>query len=142
VCSLGEAWSVLVVEDDEAICELVEEILTEEGYEVRCAQDGRHALRLVEERPPGVILFDLAMPDMGGEGFIAMYRSLPNADAALIVVSGAHDLVDVAARIRADDYLTKPFDIDQLLGVVTRFAPASARTTLMNALLVGQQSPG
>jgi DNA-binding response OmpR family regulator len=129
----SEPWSVLVVEDDEAICALVEEILSEEGYEVRCAQNGRHALDLVGERRPAIVLFDLTMPDMGGEAFVAAYRSLPSADAALIAVSGAHDLADVAARMGADDHLTKPFDIDRLLGVVAKFAPSKARTLLEGA---------
>jgi DNA-binding response OmpR family regulator len=118
--------SVLVIEDDESISALVEELLADEGYEVRCAHDAGGALDLIGQRPPAVILFDLGLPDMGGEQFVTAYRSLPNADAALIAVSGAHDLADVAAHIGADDFIAKPFDINDLLGTVKQAVPAKS----------------
>ena len=123
---INGAGSILVIEDDESTRALMEELLADEGYDVRCAQDGGGALDLISERPPAVILFDLGLPDMGGEQFVAAYRSRADADAALIAVSGARDLGDAAARMGADDYLTKPFDIDRLVAAVRQVATAAA----------------
>jgi len=109
---------VLVVDDDEGICDVIDAVLTDEGYEVVCARNGGHALRLLQERDPAVVLFDLVMPDQSGEDFINACRQPPNGAVPMIVVSGMPNLEQVAATIGADRFLTKPFDLADLLDTV------------------------
>ena len=110
---------VLVLDDDEGIRELIETVLSEEGYEVVGARDSSTALRVVQERPVSLIFFDLSLTHGSGEGFLSAYRALPEATATTIVLSGAANLPETAARLGADGYLTKPFDLDDLLAAVT-----------------------
>ena len=109
---------ILVVDDDEDICDVIELVLTDEGYEVVCARNGGHALRALQERPPALVLFDLLMPDQAGADFIIACRRVPNGDAPMIVVSGFPGLDQVAAQIGADGFLAKPFDLTVLLDTV------------------------
>ena len=109
---------ILVVDDDESICDVIDAVLTDEGYEVVCARNGAHALRLLQERAPALVLFDLVMPDQSGEDFIAACRQVPNGAAPMIVVSGMPHLDQIAATIGAVRFLTKPFDLTDLLDTV------------------------
>ena len=109
---------ILVVEDDESICGLIESTLTDEGYEVVRARNGGHALRVLRERAPALVLFSLVMPDQGGEDFIAACRRVPNGAAPMIVVSGMPKLDQIAAQIGADGSVAKPFDLIVLLDTV------------------------
>jgi CheY-like chemotaxis protein len=109
---------ILVVDDDEGICDVIELALTDEGYEVVCARTGGDALRVLQERPPALVLFDLVMPDQGGEGFIAACRQVPNGTVPMVVVSGMPNLDQVAAQIGADGFLAKPFDLTDFLDTV------------------------
>ena len=114
---------VLVLDDDVGIRELVEAVLFEEGYEVVSARDTDAALRLVQERPATLIFFDLALAHGSGESFVSAYRALPDATASMVVLSGAPNLQETAARLGADGYLTKPFDLDDLLAAVKAAIP-------------------
>ena len=109
---------ILVVDDDESICDVIELALTDEGYEVVCARNGGDALRLLQERPPALVLIDLVMPDQGGEDFINACRQVPNGAAPMIVVSGFPNLDQIAAQIGADRFLAKPFELTDLLDTV------------------------
>ena len=111
---------ILVLEDDQTTRELLEIVLTDEGYEARSAGTVSQALAVARERQPAVILFDMLLPDEGGEGFVRAYRALPGAMARLIAVSGIADLEDEAGRIGADAFLAKPFELDELLAVVAK----------------------
>jgi CheY-like chemotaxis protein len=114
----NEMGYILVVDDDEGVRDVIELVLADEGYEVVCAGNGGHALRALRERPPALVLFDLVMPDQGGADFIAACRRVPNGDAPMIAVSGLPSLDRVAARIGADGFLAKPFDLTVLLDTV------------------------
>jgi DNA-binding NtrC family response regulator len=111
---------ILILDDDAAIRELLEILLTEEGYEVESAQDNSHALAAIKEREPALILFDMRSPGAGGHAFVEAYRELPDASAILIAVSGIADLEQEAARIGADGFLPKPFDIEDVLAMVRK----------------------
>src|SRR4051794_12289430 len=88
----NEMGYILVTDDDDSICDVIESILTDEGHEVVCARSGEQALRLLQERRPALVLFDLVMPDQGGADFIDACRQVPNGAAPMIVVSGMPDL--------------------------------------------------
>src|SRR5688572_2295636 len=107
----NEMSYILVVDDDEDICDVIELALTDEGYEVVCVRNGGHALRLLQVRLPALVLFDLVMPDQGGEDFINACRQVPNGAGPMIVVSGVPNLDQVAAQIGADGFVAKPFEL-------------------------------
>jgi CheY-like chemotaxis protein len=109
---------VLVVEDDEAISELVEEVLTDEGYAVRCAQSGAEALALAEQEQPSLILADMGLAAGSGAALIESYRQMPEARARIVLVSGMARLQQEAARLNVDGFVCKPFELDALIGTV------------------------
>jgi two-component system OmpR family response regulator len=114
----SESPYILVIDDEQTICEVVDMILVDEGYKVRSAGTISAALRLVQERQPDLILLDLTLPGPGGEGFVAAYRQLPNATASIVVMSGRVDVEQRVTTIGANGVLAKPFEIDALIQTV------------------------
>ena len=125
--SAGEADYILIIDDDEAICNLIELALGDEGYEVACCTDPVAALGLVAERPPGLILLDLRMPTMDGASFVRAYRALPNSAAPIVVFSALPNAEQYAARFGAVGSIAKPFNLDDLLAVVSQALSLFAR---------------
>ncbi|MEX2983377.1 response regulator transcription factor [Streptomyces sp. C36] len=108
--------SVLVVDDDPDVRAAVVDSLTVEGYAVRSAADGLEALSAVASAPPGAIVLDLAMPVLDGLAVCRRLREL--GDRTPVLVLTARDAVsDRVAGLDAgaDDYLVKPFALDELL---------------------------
>jgi two-component system, chemotaxis family, chemotaxis protein CheY len=118
---------VLVVDDDESIGEFVSMALADDGYDVVTALDGAAALELIERERPDVILLDMRMPIMDGWEFARRYREMTGPHAPIIVVTAARDADDRAAQIEADGVLAKPFNLDDLLGLVDRYARPGGR---------------
>jgi two-component system response regulator MprA len=109
---------VLVIEDDDAISDLLRRGLTYEGYKVSVAQDGITGLRLARDTPPDLVVLDLMLPGLDG---LEVCRRLRAADDVPILVLTARGTVsDRIAGLDsgADDYMVKPFSIDELLARV------------------------
>ncbi len=115
---------VLVVDDDEAISEFVSWVLVDEGHEVATAANGAIALKVAEQVRPDLILLDMRMPVMDGWEFARAYRDGRRRVAPIVVVTAAQDAALRAREVAAEGYLGKPFDIDDLIAAVERFAPA------------------
>jgi DNA-binding response OmpR family regulator len=124
------AFSVLVVEDDGDLVALMELVLSDAGYRVRTAQDGAAALALVAQEMPGLILLDMRMPGMNGWEFAREFRDRYDRAAPIVVVTAAENARARAAEVDADGWLAKPFEIDEVLGMVAAHA---ARATAMGA---------
>lgn len=107
--------SVLIVEDDRRLARAVTISLRARGYEARAATDGSQALTMVEELMPDVIVLDLGLPDIDGTDLIRRLRAW--TEVPIVVLSGRSESADKvdALDLGADDYLTKPFEIDELL---------------------------
>jgi CheY-like chemotaxis protein len=118
--------SVLVVDDDEVICDLIELALGDEGFEVACCTDPADALGLLAERPSGLILLDLRMPAMDGETFVRTFRAMPNAIAPIVIFSALPNVEEHAARLGAIGSITKPFELDDLISTVNQALPLRA----------------
>ena len=118
------AATILVVDDDAMIRSYVAEILTDEGYQLELARNGREALDLLDRRArdgraqPDLILLDMRMPIMDGWAFAEAYRARPGAHAPIMVVTAAHDAELRASQVGADGVISKPFDLEQLLDAV------------------------
>ncbi len=110
---------VLVVEDDAWIRWFMCDVLSEEGYEVLEAADGRTAIRLVDENPPHVMLLDIAMPGVTGVEVLRHLRSRRRTRTLPVLVVSAYPRVltpDDEASVAC--VLTKPLRIDKLLAAV------------------------
>jgi DNA-binding response OmpR family regulator len=117
--------TVLVVDDEPALCQALRMILELEGHRVSTATDGATALLEATRDPPAVVLLDLQMPGMDGyQTQVALQVQLP---AVPIVFMTAKDRVwQAVAEHRAAGALPKPFDVDLVLDTVARFIPAPA----------------
>jgi CheY-like chemotaxis protein len=116
-----ESNRVLVVDDDALIRDTIATALSDEGYAVRVAADGRAALDTLDEWLPDLIVLDLMMPVMDGQAFRAAQRtSNTAADIPVIVLSAAHNVQARAASIGAVAVFPKPFDLGTLLDAVAR----------------------
>ena len=106
---------VLVVDDDPQILRALRINLTAHGYQVRTAADGTGALRLAADRHPDVVVLDLGLPDLDGTDVIAGLRGW--STVPIIVLSARTDSADKvdALDAGADDYVTKPFGMPELL---------------------------
>jgi CheY-like chemotaxis protein len=115
---------ILVVEDDDDIRDTLREVLIGEGYDVDVAKDGLDAYnKLQAAEHASLVLLDMMMPRMDGETFLTTLKGHPElADVRVIVLSGNALARDRAQELSAAACLVKPFELDDLLGVVHRFA--------------------
>lgn len=107
--------TILVTDDDPDIGNLLEEALTKAGYTVLRACSGTEALSILQKHSPDLILLDLMMPGLSGEQLLPQIRNIP-----VIVVSAKIDLENKVSLLLggAADYITKPFEIRELLARV------------------------
>lgn len=113
--------SVLVVDDDPLIAGMLRLVLEGEGYEVHEASDGRAALEAVRSFGPDVMVLDMMMPHVDGYGVLAALREGALGDGTRVVMLTCCSQEEDVARcltLGADDYLTKPVDVDFLLRTV------------------------
>ena len=108
-------YKILVVEDDEHIGDLIEVVLKKEGYDVSRAYSGSEALLILDKIKPSLILLDLMLPGVTGEEVLKSIVGIP-----VIVVSAKMSIDDKVnlLSIGANDYITKPFDIKELIARV------------------------
>ncbi len=113
---------ILVVDDEPGIRELMREILEEEGYEVRMAEDGTHARSALEDKVPDLVLLDIWMPDVDGVTLLKEWKTQGRLTMPVVMMSGhgtVHTAVE-ATRLGAFDYLEKPVAYKQLLDTVRK----------------------
>ena len=107
---------IAIIDDDMAIGNMLQEVLTQEGYGVLRAYSGTEALYLLEQHKPDLVLLDLMLPGLSGEEVLPKIQGIP-----VIVLSAkgqVQDKVDLLLK-GASDYLTKPFDVRELLARIT-----------------------
>jgi len=116
----GGPHKVLVIDDDDDLAEVVRQVLRDSGYSVATVRHGAAALELVSHISPDLILLDLTMPIMDGWSFVGQYRRSGKTSARIVLLTGNPHAPEIARNLGADGYLNKPFEIDDLIGVVTR----------------------
>lgn len=104
--------NILIIDDDAHINDIVSKALQSEGYSVSSAYSGTEALLLLSQSKPDLILLDLMLPGLSGEELLPQIRDIP-----VIVVSAKADVTDKVGLLMggACDYITKPFDMKELL---------------------------
>lgn len=106
---------ILVVDDEENIRELLRESLEDEGYRVNIAKNGQEAVEKVRAINPDTVLMDVKMPIMSGmDAFLKIKEFQPDLPVIFLTAFGSSDLAISAMKSGAYDYLTKPFDIDEV----------------------------
>lgn len=108
--------TILIVDDDVYIGDMLEELLTKENYAVGRAYSGTEALMYLSSRRPDLILLDLMLPGLSGEELLPLIKGIP-----VIVVSAKAEVSDKVSLLLggAADYVTKPFDTSELLARIT-----------------------
>ena len=109
---------VLVVDDDPDILQTLALCLSTEGYRVTTASNGQEALDLLHKERPACVLLDLMMPVMDGWQFVAELEQRGWRKSPLLILSADRAVQGHAAKLRAEAFLAKPFDLDELLGKV------------------------
>lgn len=112
-------YKVLVVEDDEAIAAVIKDILTENNYSVELATDGISALESVKKQSPDLLILDLGLPKLTGESVLVEVKKIyPNLP--VIVLTAKNHTTDIVKgfELGADDYISKPFELEEMLARV------------------------
>jgi DNA-binding response OmpR family regulator len=125
--------TILAADDDPQLLRLMTRNLQLEGYDVLGASDGQQALELIESNPPDLVLLDVMMPKM--DGFTVCYRVREFSSVPIIIVTARGQDQDKVRGLDlgADDYLTKPFSVDELLARVRAVLRRSQFTARENA---------
>lgn len=116
-----QEWDVLIVDDTPANLRLLSQMLTEHGYQVRPVPDGSMALAAVQAEPPDLILLDIRMPGMNGYEVCERLKSdARTRDIPIIFISALDAIQDKvrAFAIGGEDYITKPFQVEEVLARV------------------------
>lgn len=125
----GSRTRVLVIDDDDAVCELLRQSLSDRGFAVATVQHGAAALELVKHHQPAVILVDLRMPIMDGWAFVDQYRRVAKPPASILLLTAARDIEENAMQLRADGFIRKPFALDEVTAAIERCIAKSAGAT-------------
>jgi len=124
--------TILVVDDDADIHELIQAILETAGHDVTLAADGQEALNKLKRKPYDLVVLDIMMPTMSGYEVLEQIRAMPSrASTPVIVVTAKHDPTGVMREVKsgAVDHLAKPFLPEELEDVVARALGANQEST-------------
>ena len=122
----SQGKTILIVEDDEDILSDLNELLTGEGYNVLCAENGQIAFNLLHSLKvlPSVVLLDIMMPVMDGWQFRILQTQEPKfARIPIVVMTADGQAPQKAAKMNAPGYVQKPIDVEKLLATIIRVAP-------------------
>jgi DNA-binding response OmpR family regulator len=137
--------TLLLIEDDHRLANMVSEYLQQSGFTVRHAANGLNGLKAVQDIAPAMVLLDLMLPDIDGLDVCKRIRALPGALAQtpVLMLTAKGDPMDriVGLELGADDYLPKPFEPRELLAriraVLRRHAPGEAAEATHQTLKFG-----
>jgi len=134
---MDEVPRILVADDEVKICSLLKKLLEREGYQVTTVNDGTSALKEMLRQKPDLLISDIQMPGMDGLELSRRARSL-DADLPVVLITGYASMETAVQALRegVSDYITKPFSIAELKGVVGRIIENRALTAENRRLLV------
>jgi len=119
--------SVLIVDDDRQLLHSFEKLLTDEGYEVRTAETGEKGIEEVKKRVPDLVVMDVRMPGMSGlEAFERMRAIDPKLPVIIMTAFGTTETAIEATKAGAFDYVLKPFEIPDILGLIEQALSAGS----------------
>lgn len=109
-------YTLLIVEDTADLREYLTGVLADQGYTVLAAEDGTAALKMFEKVSPDLVILDLGLPTISGETVCKEIKRI-SPQTQILVLTAKHTVADVTATLNlgADDYMAKPFEVDELL---------------------------
>ncbi len=125
---------ILIIEDDKELAHITELELNHEGFSVITAAEGREGLEKIQSEKPDLVLLDVMLPRLSGLEVLRKVRSELNSDLPVILVTARGETIDKVDGLNsgADDYITKPFKIEELLArmnaVLRRFQKSSGKS--------------
>lgn len=112
---------ILIGEDDKSIIEVVKIILENEGYEVIQASQGKHIYSALDEHAPDMVLLDIWLFGEDGGEIARTIKSKPHTkNTPVVIMSANNETEKIAKNVGADDFLLKPFNIEDLLYIVRK----------------------
>jgi signal transduction histidine kinase/CheY-like chemotaxis protein len=118
----GTGLTVLVVDDDPAVHDLLTATLSKENYRLLHARDGAEALEILRKTPPDIVTLDVMMPKVDGWSVLGMMKSDPALDHIPVIMVTIVDDRNLGYSLGASEFMTKPIDRARLLALVRRFA--------------------
>ncbi|MCL4440367.1 MAG: sigma-54 dependent transcriptional regulator, partial [Firmicutes bacterium] len=126
---------ILVIDDEEHMCWALERAMKQEGYQVLTTTRGRAGLELIKEESPSLVILDLKMPEMDGMEVLKKAKEMnPKLPVVMLTAHGTIETAIEAMKIGATDYLTKPFDLDELKMVIRQNLVMSQLVSEVNFL--------
>jgi len=129
---------ILIVDDEMDIAELISDVLVDEGYETVIKNDGLSAIETIKNEQFDLIILDIMMPGMSGVEVCNKIRE--TVSSPIIFVSAKNQIIDkvLGFEIGADDYITKPFIVEELVARVKAHIRRSNRSEVSNILKIGE----
>jgi CheY-like chemotaxis protein len=122
---------ILVIDDDQIVCEVMARYLEREGFVVRIATGGREGLELARELHPAAITLDIYMPDLDGWTVLAAIKGDPQLADIPVVLVTIEDNRSRGYSLGATEYMTKPIDRERLISVLQGISSTIARKVLL-----------
>ena len=110
--------TILIVDDEKRLVSLVQSYLTQEGYRVVTAYNGKDALPIAQKEKPDLIVLDIMMPEMNGYDFMRAHRAEHDTPIIMLTAKVEDDDKIIGLELGADDYVTKPFKPRELMARV------------------------
>ena len=110
--------AILIIEDEETLAESISYNLVREGYEVAITHDGRQAVQLAQESAPDLIILDLMLPGLGGLDVLRQIRAISSVPVLIVTAKDTEADKVAGLELGADDYVTKPFSMRELVSRV------------------------
>lgn len=129
--------SIVIIEDDQRIRELVTRVLSSNGYDVEGASTALDGLQKIVNGSPDVIVLDMGLPDLDGTELLKMIRAITDVPVIVATARSADRDVIRTLNAGADDYLVKPFSVEQLEARVRAVLRRSASKTTGSEIIVG-----
>ncbi len=141
---MSQAWSILLIDDEEDIREVMAVTLTDAGHTVRTAADGAAGIRLCSEAPPQIVITDIRMPGMDGLQVLERLKAQhPDIEVIVATAFGEMDLAIRALQLDASDFITKPISSENLFLALQRAGERfTSRRRLKDYTLLGLRRRG
>lgn len=113
--------TILIIDDDDQLRKSFEKLLSSEGYRVVTAASGEAGVKMVENELPDLVILDVRLPGMNGlETFKVIHKLAPKLQVIIVTAFGTTDTAIEATKMGAYDYIIKPFDIPEMLSIISR----------------------
>jgi CheY-like chemotaxis protein len=116
--------SVLIVDDDQVVHDVLEATLAKEGYRLMHATDGHQALDMMRRDPPDIVTLDVMMPKVDGWSVLGIMKSEPKLEHIPVIMLTIVDDRNLGFSLGASEYMTKPVDRNRLIALIQKFSPS------------------